>query len=276
VYFPVWQNSTLSTEYGLPEFKQSEISVDEYAKLGGSGFTSVFRGKWRIINRDVAVKFLVKPLDKKQFRDFRKYAALSATLNHENIVRIYGCVQLSEEGLLGLVMEYADEGTLRLKLEAGDVLSKPQKRNICLELIAGVRYLHNIDVIHKNIKPDNVLLFSSITGDQVTAKLTDIGLPTPELTDATLVRHPLYIAPEIFEMRSSKFTIETDIYGVLMTLFETFKGKGNFVSLGHTTFTFPGDFPVTLRKIVENGLVATNPEDRPNLELLQFELITVL
>jgi protein-serine/threonine kinase len=154
---------------GVPQFRTEEIEIDLTTQLGNGCFGSVFPAIWVTLSKKVVVKKLMKPSNERHLIRFKKEAALSIGFTHHNIVRNYGCVPVGEN--IGIVMEYADRGALS-KAIAEKTLDLKQKYKVGVGVTDGLIYLHNRQVVHRDIKTDNILLF----GTQPIAKISDFGI----------------------------------------------------------------------------------------------------
>lgn len=155
-------------------------------------------------------------------RFFRELSFLF-TLNHPNLVRCLNFFH-GTEGASALILEYADLGSFRHRLEAA-----PDRRLTPQELLplarhatAGLCALHAAGIVHCDVKPENLLLFSSTEGPVL--KVSDFGiallLTNPDATHATH-GSPLYMAPEQFYQRP---TAAADIYSLALILAEALVG----------------------------------------------------
>jgi eukaryotic-like serine/threonine-protein kinase len=183
--------------------------------LGTGGMASVWLAIDTRLDREVAVKVLsdVLALDRDYVARFEREAHVAANLSHPHLVRVY---DFSVDGPRPyLVMEYVAGGTL------ADRLRDPHRRTwdaevLARELLDALGYIHQAGVIHRDVKPANVLL-----GTDGRARLTDFGIAQP--SDATrltktgvVVGSARYIAPEV--MRGEPATERSDLYslGVLI------------------------------------------------------------
>jgi serine/threonine protein kinase len=140
--------------------------------LGQGGFGIVFRAFDDVLHRVVAVKVLspqmaaTSPARKRFLREARS----SAAVRHENVVQVH---EVAEHPLPYLVMEFIPGETLQQKLDRVGPLDVPEVLQIGRQIAAGLAAAHEHDLIHRDIKPGNVLLES---GPHGRAKITDFGL----------------------------------------------------------------------------------------------------
>ena len=113
-------------------------------------------------------------------------------MRHNNIVIFHGLTKL-ENDFFGLVLEWSDQGNLRQNMED---LKMDQKIKISLCICYGLSYMHSNRIAHRDMKPENVLLF----GDKSTAKISDFGTSKNIQTfikNSGMVGTPIYWAPEL-------------------------------------------------------------------------------
>lgn len=183
--------------------------------LGTGGMASVWLARDVELDREVAVKVLadVLALDPDYVSRFEREARVAAKLSHPHLVRVF---DFADRGLRPyLVMEYVAGGSL------ADRLRDPQKANwdaevLARELLDALGYVHRAGVIHRDIKPGNVLI-----GSDGRARLTDFGIAQPSdasrLTSTGMViGSERYIAPEV--MRGQPASPRSDLFslGVLI------------------------------------------------------------
>lgn len=195
--------------------------------LGKGGMGVVYLARDTALGRDVALKMIRDAdADEKDFARFREEAKAVAALTHDNIARIY---QLGEsEGRPYFVMEYVDGTTLAKKI-AGTPLEPRQAAAIAKTLAEAIQYAHDHGVIHRDLKPGNVLFTA-----QGMPKVADFGLakrvqPGPGKTIAgAILGTPSYMAPEQAAGRSHEVTASADVYGLGAILYEMLTGRPPF------------------------------------------------
>ena len=141
------------------------------SKIGSGGMADVYKAKDHKLNRFVAVKVMKKEFrDDKQFiSKFRVEAQSAAGLAHANIVNIYDVGE--EAGIYYIVMELVEGITLKEYIKNKGRLSVREATSIALQISAGLEAAHNNGIIHRDIKPQNIII--STDGK---VKVADFGI----------------------------------------------------------------------------------------------------
>lgn len=241
--------STLSMEQLRAHF--SRLGFEEVEQIGSGGMGVVYKAHQPSLNRDVAIKMLLGGALAGTERQARLVAEARslARLRHPSIVQIYGVEEF--QGVPFLVLEYVDAGTL-----ADKIIKKPLKdeeaARICLEIASAVAHAHEQGIIHRDIKPTNILF--SRDGP----RLADFGLAKSEseisLTGTGLVGTPAYMAPEQTAHNGTSVTEQTDVYSIGAVLYETLCGIAPFRSsnASETLRRIAEELPVAPSKIQTN------------------------
>ena len=190
------------------------------AKLGEGGMGVVYKAEDTQLKRTVALKFLPDRVNKDitAKERFLQEARAAAALNHPNICTIHGVEDV--DGSLFIVMEYIDGGTLREKLpfsKINDALS------VAIQIGEALHEAHSKDIVHRDIKADNVMLTS-----KGQAKVMDFGLAklkgSLKLTKTSSTVGTLaYMAPE--QIQGGEVNHRSDIFSFGVLLFEMLTGK---------------------------------------------------
>lgn len=214
-----------------------------YGLLGQGGMAAVFLAHEYALNRKVALKVMSPALmmGDGMIERFRQEAITQANLQHANIVAVHG-VRAVEE-LQFFVMQFVPGRTLqqaaRAEREAGRVLSLDVVRSVIAQAGAALAYAHRRRVIHRDVKPGNILL--NADGDAV---VTDFGIAkvaeNPGLTmTGAVVGTPAYMSPE--QCIADELTEASDQYSLGIVAYELLAGRPPFegssfvVMQGHTT-----------------------------------------
>ncbi len=234
--------------------------------------------------RDTGNLVALKELEHKRFPTSKLLRELRflLTLQHENIVT---CTALMHhQNYRYLVMEYCEGGTLRDLMNHSKTLSVQQCLDLINEILLGLEHAHGKNIIHCDIKPENVLL--KITAKGWLAKISDFGIArlSQEIgTDSNNTGSPGYMAPERFY---GQFSAGSDIYAVGIILYELLVGKRPFsgmptelmnAHLNHRII-IPDCLPQSLAKIITKALeklpkrrYTSAQEMRQDLEAIRSE-----
>ncbi len=190
-------------------------------ELGQGGMGTVYRATDQLLGRSVAIKFLKDSGTEKHARQIRLEAQILARLLHDKIVRLYDFGEA--DGNYFLVMEEVDGLSFAHRLQS---LGLGDRLRICAQVAEALDYAHIQGVIHRDVKPGNVLLTS--TDD---AKLSDFGLSfvSADRTDqsATIRGTPSYMSPE--QAQGKSLDHRTDLYSVGVMAYECATGVVPFV-----------------------------------------------
>ncbi len=215
----------------LNSLKVDSKEIQIGSLIGKGGFGEVYRGVYR--GQDVAIKTL-KVINEDNLERFKAEILMMNNLHHTNVTFLVSVCW--DEKLIGLLMELSDVGPLK------EVLSTPNNKftwkdplfKYALDVAFGLQYLHNCkwfndktqtvdtSIIHRDIKPDNVLVFAPDT-----CKLTDFGEARAVQLHETMtqVGTAIYMAPEV--TKGDRYTLKADVYSYGMLLLQ--------IDLRHTT-----------------------------------------
>jgi eukaryotic-like serine/threonine-protein kinase len=215
---------------GLPHVPGYEVE----ALLGRGGMGVVYRARHLALKRDVALKMLAgghaAPADRSRFR---AEAEAVARLQHPNIVQIYEVGDAG--GLPYIALELVEGGSLAERL-AGRPLPPREAARLVAALAEGMHLAHSRNLIHRDLKPGNVLL-AGVAGapvDQCQPKVTDFGLVRQTDADSGKTRvgvvmgTPSYMAPEQAEGRAHAAGPPADVYALGAILYECLTGRPPF------------------------------------------------
>src|SRR5581483_7090651 len=196
---------------------------------------SVFKTWDHRVERLVAIKVL-RSLDKNDLRAverFRREARAAAALAHPNAVTIYDFIE--EYGQYFLVMEYIPGPTLKQLIAQRRPLQPQETLEIAAQVCAVLQVAHARGFIHRDIKPQNIMLVSSgstATTGSLLVKLTDFGIvrvaEDAGLTNSGIVLGTAdYLSPE--QARGETLTASSDLYSLGVVMFEMLTGRPPFV-----------------------------------------------
>ncbi|KAK4602091.1 hypothetical protein RGQ29_011237 [Quercus rubra] len=213
-----------STYFGAQIFSYDELeeatnNFDTSRELGDGGFGTVYYGKLHD-GRVVAVKRLYEN-NLKRVEQFMNEVEILTKIRHKNLVTLYGCTSKRSRELL-LVYEYIPNGTVADHLHGNrsksGLLTWPVRLSIAIESAEALAYLHVSDVIHRDVKTNNILL-----DENFQVKVADFGLSRLFPTDVTHVSTapqgtPGYVDPEYYQCY--QLTDKSDVYSFGVVLIE--------------------------------------------------------
>ncbi len=191
--------------------------------IGEGGMANVYLAHDLILDRDVAVKILRGDLadDEKFVRRFQREAISASSLSHPNIVEVYDVGE--ENGDYYIVMEYINGKTLKTLVKRRGALTLSEVMDIMQQLTSAIACAHNSYIIHRDIKPQNVMIL-----DDGTVKIADFGIAMAlngtELTQTNSVMGSVhYLPPE--QANGKGATMKSDIYSLGILMYELLVGK---------------------------------------------------
>jgi eukaryotic-like serine/threonine-protein kinase len=199
-------------------------------RLGSGGMSTVFKATDAVLEREVAVKVLAEHLsdDDKFVARFRREALAVARLIHPNIVQVYDTGV--DEGRHYIVMEYVEGKSGAQLLQTKGAVGPQAAVEIGVQACAGLEYAHRQGIIHRDVKPGNLMVIGGPAGngghldtDAMTVKLTDFGIArAAEQTRLTqvgsVVGTAAYLAPE--QARGDEATSSSDVYALGVVLYQ--------------------------------------------------------
>ncbi|MEV0730790.1 protein kinase [Polymorphospora sp. NPDC050346] len=254
----------------------SQLIADRYRlvePLGQGGMGRVWRARDEVLHRDVAIKELVPPpgLTEDERREMRerslREARAIARLNHINVVRVFDVLRTDADPWI--VMEYVPSRSLQDVLASDGPVTPARAVEIGIGVLGALRSAHRSGVVHRDVKPGNVLL-----GEDGRVVLTDFGLATvpgdPNVTRTGLVLgSPAYIAPE--RARDGNNGPEADLWSLGATLYAAIEGASPYArpSAIATLAALATEPPPVSKKAgplkpVLAGLLRKDPETRIN------------
>ena len=238
--------------------------------FANGGFGEVYRAKW--YQKRVVVK-VIKALDEEEKEEVIKEVNMTFRLRHPNVVDLFGITQVNS-WQIGIVMEEAEHGSLNIWIGKID---HQQLTKIALGIVVGLEYVHSQNVMHRDVKPKNILMFGA--KDDLIPKIADFGVAkqVQTFTAHTKVGQDLYMAPEV--RLHLRYDFAADIFSLAMTLFELFneqlvrEAPDEVMHLILSVHCHGGkigqipescNVPVNLRSVIERGWYE-KPGDRPAL-----------
>ena len=204
-------------------------------KIGVGGMAVVYRAKDEKLDRDVTFKVLKEEFvnDNEFIKRFSVEARAAARLSHVNIVNVY---DVGNDGdIYYIVMEYIDGYTLKEMISKKAPFDNQEALGVAIQIASALEHAHNNNIIHRDIKPQNILVTRDERGGKI--KVTDFGIAratssTTTTTDSMGSVH--YFSPE--QARGGFVDAKSDIYSLGIVMFEMITG----------IMPFDGDSPVAL------------------------------
>jgi tRNA A-37 threonylcarbamoyl transferase component Bud32 len=217
------QIPAISAEELAPHFEDLEI-LD---LIGVGGMGAVYRARQKKLDREVAIKVVRPDISESQefSQRFEREAKAMARLNHPNIVSIYDFG--NTDGIFYYLMELVDGPNLA-ELAGSESLTPQETLEIVTQVCQAMQYAHDNGVVHRDIKPTNILVNAEGTvkiADFGLAKLCSVGDPTTQLTQTQQVfGTPRYMAPEQIES-TREVDHRADIYSLGVVFYELLTGE---------------------------------------------------
>ena len=240
--------------------------------IGEGGMANVYLAQDTILDRKVAVKILRGDLaeDEKFVRRFQREAISASSLNDPNIVEVYDVGE--DDGKYFIVMEYVQGLTLKQLIKKRGSLTLSEVVDIMLQLTSAVAHAHESYIIHRDIKPQNVIIL-----EDGRVKIMDFGIAVAlnagEFTQTNSVMGTVYyIPPE--QANGGAATIKSDIYSLGILMYELVTGHVPFkgdnpveVAIKHMNEPIPSicEYDPEMPQSIENIILrasAKNPKNR--------------
>ncbi len=259
----------------IPEVGSGTLIDGRYrilSRLGSGGMADVFCAEDQQLGRRVALKLLHRRFseDPGFVERFRREAQAAAGLQHPNVVSVYD--RGDYEGIYYIAMEYLPGRSLKQVIREEAPIDPVRAIDITLQILKAARFAHRHGVIHRDLKPHNV-----IVDDAGHVKVTDFGIARAGASDMTetgsIMGTAQYLSPE--QAQGHAVSASSDVYSVAVVLYELLTGRLPFeaesavtIALKHVSeaptapTTINPRIPPELEQIVLWGL-NKNPADRP-------------
>jgi serine/threonine-protein kinase len=233
------------------------------AALGRGGMGEVYRADDLTLDQPVALKFLPPHLadDPERLARFYKEVAIARRVSHPNVCRVYDLAEGDHQPFL--TMEYVDGEDLASLLRRIGRVPEDKATAIARELCYGLAAVHELGLLHCDLKPANVML-----DGRGKVRLADFGLAAAveDLSiHPTRAGTPAYMAPE--QLDSNEVSTRSDLFALGLVLYELFTGKQAFTGIDRNTPpSTPSSYLSGLDPAVERVILrclARDPKDRP-------------
>ena len=243
-----------------------------HEEIGRGGLGVVYRGSEPRLGRDVALKRLAPVLstDLDLADSLRREARVLARLSHPNIVQVFDIVE--DQSAIWIVLELVEGTDVAARIREAGSLNPAEVAAIGTEVAAALSYAHSRDLLHRDVKPANLLLDS-----QGQLKLADFGIAKVVAPDGgrthtgSIIGSPRYMSPE--QRQGAPLDQRTDIYSLGVSLYEMLTGNApnpkdpEMLDDGSDSGAFPRpsdsvDLPAELDQLVME-MLAVSPQDRP-------------
>jgi serine/threonine protein kinase len=235
--------------------------------IGEGSFGKVYKARRKNTGFTVAMKFINKHnKSEKDIKNLRQEIGILRTLNHENIILMFDAFETERE--FCVVTEYA-QGELFDILQDDQRLPEKTVQQIAKQLVKALYYLHSNRIIHRDMKPQNVLI-----GSNGKIKLCDFGFARAMSTNTIVLTSikgtPLYMSPEL--VKEEPYDASSDLWSLGIILFELFVGQPPFYTNSIYTLInnivkdpvkYPSDMSKEFKTFLQ-GLLQKNPAKRLN------------
>lgn len=203
--------------------------IGEYSvgkQIGSGSFSVVWHARHRVHGTEVAIKEIaISRLNKKLQESLLSEIFILKQINHRNIIRLHDIIEVP--GKIHLVLEYCRGGDLFMYVQRHGRVPEATAKHFMQQLAAGLKVLRENNLIHRDLKPQNLLL--STNDNNSVLKIADFGFARslqPRGLAETLCGSPLYMAPEIMQLQ--KYDAKADLWSVGAILYQFLTGKTPF------------------------------------------------
>ncbi|XP_062095465.1 serine/threonine-protein kinase ATG1c [Humulus lupulus] len=246
-------------------------------QIGSGSFSVVWHARHRVHGTEVAIKEIATSrLNKKLQESLMSEIFILKKINHPNIIQLHDIIEAP--GKIHLVLEYCKGGDLSMYIQRHGRVPETTAKHFMQQLAAGLQILRDNNLIHRDLKPQNLLL--STHDDNAVLKIADFGFARslqPRGLAETLCGSPLYMAPEIMQLQ--KYDAKADLWSVGAILFQFVTGRTPFTGnnqiqllqniVKSTELNFPPDsnnFLSSECKDLCQKLLRRNPVERLTFE----------
>jgi serine/threonine-protein kinase len=242
------------------------------SRLGSGGMADVYLAEDEQLGRNIALKLLHRRFaeDPGFVERFRREAQAAAGLQHPNVVGVYD--RGGYDGTYYIAMEYVPGRTLKQLIRDEAPLDPVRAIDITIQILKAARFAHRRGVIHRDLKPQNVMI-----GESDQAKVTDFGIARAGASDMTetgsILGTAQYLSPE--QAQGHAVSASSDLYSIAVVMYEMLTGRVPFegdqavtIAIKHVSevpaapTTVNPSLPMELEQVVMWAL-NKNPADRP-------------
>ncbi|MDO4679831.1 MAG: Stk1 family PASTA domain-containing Ser/Thr kinase [Aerococcus sp.] len=255
--------------------------------IGSGGMATVYLALDPILNREVAIKFLRlnSNSDENALRRFEREAYSIAELNHPNIVNIYD-IGDNEDGNY-IVMEYVDGIDLKRYIKENNPLAPDEVQSILAQILDGMQTAHDHYVIHRDLKPQNIMIKPDGTVKIMDFGIAVISTETSITQTNTIIGSVHYLSPE--QARGGSATPQSDIYALGIVGYEMLTGHVPFdgesaVSIAIQHFQEPlpdindvrSDVPMAMQNVIYRATAKEASDRYESCQAMRQDLLTSL
>jgi serine/threonine protein kinase len=220
----------------IPVAKEQEVLSERWEiiePLGQGGMAAVYKARHRILNKFVAVKFLLPHLASNPIvlRRFQQEGLAASRLNHQNVITVHDC-GVTDDGRVYLIMDYLEGKSLSEVLDENGPLSGSGAVDLLIDIAKGLQHAHAHGILHRDLKPSNVMFAKGADGVEQ-AKIVDFGIAKVVQDDGGQgIQHltktgecfgsPLYMSPE--QCLGQPVDARSDIYSFGCMMYELLTG----------------------------------------------------
>jgi serine/threonine-protein kinase len=264
---------------GMPELDEHVVIDGRYRivrHVGSGGMADVYCAEDTHLGRQVAVKLLYRRFaqDKEFVERFRREASSAAALQHPNVVSVYDRGEF--DGTYYIAMEFCEGESLKDVITREAPLDPAQAIAITRQILVAARFAHRRGVIHRDLKPQNVIIGADPADGEVNVKVADFGIARADDSEITEVGAIMgtaqYLSPE--QAQGRPVSAASDLYSVGVILFEMLTRRAPFegdsavaIALKHVSQPPPSvrqfrpEIPTELEAVVMKSL-AKDPDQR--------------
>ena len=255
----------------------NEYVYDSSIKKGG--YAEVFKAKHSLTGRIVAIKKTnLTEFSTEQLYNISREALYLKSLKHKHIIKIYSSYLTNQA--LYIVMKYAKGGELTTILKK-EGIEESKVKIYYKQIIKAIRFIHCNNVIHRDLKPTNILFLDEKKNKIVIIDFGISGIANGNNSDVIKAGTALYLPPEIILKKNFKSSPKLDIWALGIILYQMIFGKCPFVgkdlsstlnAIAYNSLTFPKYFIVSesLLNLIQ-GLLKKKPSDRIDINSELFD-----